>query len=923
MSDNNLRLQVVLNAVDKLTRPFRAAQSSSRGLTDAIRKSREQLKTLNEQAGRVDGFRKASSQLAVTGNNLRAAREEAAKLARQFSQTNKPTAQQARLLLQAKNRVNELQQSYNGLRQSVQRQRLALNSAGIDTRKLSEAQRRLKAETGSATQALARQQEQLKTLGIRQAKINAARDKYNTGNQQRAMVAGMGFTSIATGRTMLNGLKKTLNVGYDFDATMSKTQAVTRIQDKNNPEMAALRQQARTLPLQSKFTDMQVAEGQYYLGRTGYSATQIQGAMPGILNLATAGDIDLGTTADIASNIQTAMGIPAEKMDRVADILTAMFTRNNVDIPMLGESLKYSAGIGREYGQSLETIAAATAMLGSAGVQGTQAGTSMRSILSRIGGSAAVKQLGVKTSDENGNMRDLIEILRDINQKTKGNGQYLKAKLAEDMDGAGALSEQRKVAEELKKAGVSLYDAAGNIRDRTELEKELGRRNPGMGNLEKGALYKSIAGMYAVTGFGVLMRGVDNGQLARMRGAAGEYDGEAARVSKTMLDNMAGDMTMLHAALENISVELFEKNNGWLRGLAQSITDVLHAVAEFLKAHPAFSKAFVILGAVIAGATALFGGLMFAIVGLLAPMTLLRFQFSMLGIKGVGAFGLLRKALGAVGSGILWLGKLMWANPILAVIGLIAAGAIYLWQNWETLGPKFQRMWDVISSVVSGAWSVIRQTISQKWDEIMNDIAALPVKFKQAGGAIIDGILKGINEKWESLKSKLTSMKNYLPDWITGGDHSPVKPQTAGNPGTFAGMYDSGGYIPRGRFGIAGENGPEIISGPANITSRRRTAALASMVASVMGMAATPAADAVPFHPFSLPANAYPMPAVNTGVQPAVIRYEINAPIQIITRPGQNAQDIAREVARQLNDRERKARAKARSNFSDQGGYES
>ncbi|MBN0603235.1 phage tail tape measure protein, partial [Pseudomonas aeruginosa] len=92
--------------------------------------------------------------------------------------------------------------------------------------------------------------------------------------------------------------------------------------------------------------------------------------MPGMLNLAAAGDMDLGDTADIASNIQTAMGIPAEKMDQVADVLTAAFTRNNVDIRMLGDSLKYSAGVGREYGQSLETVTTATALLGNAGVQG-------------------------------------------------------------------------------------------------------------------------------------------------------------------------------------------------------------------------------------------------------------------------------------------------------------------------------------------------------------------------------------------------------------------------------------------------------------------------------------------------------------------------------------------------------------------------
>lgn len=87
MSDNNLRLQVILNAVDKLTRPFRAAQASSKELAGAIQNTRNSLKELNKQAGRIDEFRKTRSQLAITANNLNAAREEAAKLATQFAAT--------------------------------------------------------------------------------------------------------------------------------------------------------------------------------------------------------------------------------------------------------------------------------------------------------------------------------------------------------------------------------------------------------------------------------------------------------------------------------------------------------------------------------------------------------------------------------------------------------------------------------------------------------------------------------------------------------------------------------------------------------------------------------------------------------------------------------------------------------------------
>ncbi|KAI3489576.1 hypothetical protein L1887_46627 [Cichorium endivia] len=236
-------------------------------------------------------------------------------------------------------------------------------------------------------------------------------------------------------------------------------------------------------------------------------------------------------------------------------------------------------------------------------------------------------------------------------------------------------------------------------------------------------------------------------------------------------------------------------------------------------------------------------------------------------------------------------------------------------------------------------------------------------------------------------------------------------------------MYDNGGTIPRGQFGIVGENGPEIVNGPANVTGRKRTAesgevlppdsvngsanlpvinrttelvklattvspvrdvtaspeqrpesrlilppeivnaqvnlpyrdraaeladiaaalmpapaiteitdnradpmamrqkVFASVVAGVMGLAAAPA-EAAPLHPYSAPVRTQPAPSAKEERQPQVIKYEISAPIHIVAQPGQSAQDIAREVARQLDERERRARAKTRSNFSDRGGYE-
>ncbi|MGG7125607.1 phage tail tape measure protein, partial [Salmonella enterica subsp. enterica] len=365
------------------------------------------------------------------------------------------------------------------------------------------------------------------------------------------------------------------------------------------------------------------------------------------------------------------------------------------------------------------------------------------------------------------------------------------------------------------------------------------------------------------------------------------------------------------------------------------------------------------------------GGVSLALASVLGPMAVVRMSAGVMGLKFSSAFGLIGKAISSVGKSVIWLGRLMFANPILAVIGLIAAGAIYIWQNWDTLGPKFKAMWDAVCNAtntawdwikekasaawegikslffnytlpgliaknwdaiktgVSEAWANIRQSISDKWNSILADVAALPAKFQDMGSAIIDSILDGINAKWEALKSKLSSVTDYLPDWMTGNNKTQDKAQVQVVGGAaaaavpFAGMYDSGGIIPRGQFGIVGENGPEIVNGPANVTSRRRTAVLASVVAGVMGAAAAPA-EAAPLHPYSLPTVTYKQsqPAKSASAPP-VMHFETHAPITIYAQPGQSAQDIAREVARQLDERERKTRAKARSNFSDQGGYES
>lgn len=344
-------------------------------------------------------------------------------------------------------------------------------------------------------------------------------------------------------------------------------------------------------------------------------------------------------------------------------------------------------------------------------------------------------------------------------------------------------------------------------------------------------------------------------------------------------------------------------------------------------------------------------------------------QFRFFGIPGRQAYRELRllagqaarqqgdKKAGAPVSGLL--GALL--SPIGLVVTALAGVALVVWKYWqpitaflggvvegfkaaagpisaafEPLKPVFQWIGDKVQAL--WGWFTDLLTPVKSTSAELQSAAAMGRRF---GEALAEG-LNMVMHPLDSLKSGVSwlleklgivskeAAKAKLPESVTRQQPATVNADgkvmmpSGGFPSWgygFAGMYDSGGYIPRGQFGIVGENGPEIVNGPANVTSRRNTAALAAVVAGMMGVAAAPA-ELPPLHPLALPAKGGEAIVSRAATVPLVQRIEAPTQIIIQTQPGQSAQDIAREVARQLDERERRLKAKARSNYSDQGGYD-
>ncbi|HCZ8717539.1 TPA: phage tail tape measure protein, partial [Proteus mirabilis] len=873
---NNLKLQVVLSAVDKLTAPFRSAQESNKRLASAVRQSRDSLKNLNQQASQIDGFRKIKQQLTSTQQAYQSATQRVATLAKEIANTENPTKKQLEAFKKAQREAGQLKTKYEQLQQSAQRQRSALQANGISTNQLGQAQRRLNSDIERTTQQLRRQENQLRRSAEQERRMAAAKSQYQKTLDVRNKMAGAGATMTATGAGMLYSAKQTLMPGYEFNVGMSKVQALTRL-DKNSDEFKMLREQARELGATTAFTANQVAQGQAFYAMAGFKPEQIKNAMPGTLAMSLAGDIDLGTTADIGSNILTGFKLDSDQMGRVSDVLVGAFTRSNTSLTMLGDTMKYVAPVASGLGVDLETAAAATGKLGDAGIQGSMAGTSLRAILGRLAeppkmAAKALEELGIKTRDAKGNLRDFPELLAELDKKT--------AK---------------------------------------------------MGNAQRAGFFKHIAGEEAFSALSVLAEQAGKGELQTLVADLKQAKGEAQKVAGTMTDNLSGDMKNLQSAWEDLGIQIFDGIDSPLRQISQSITRVISKVGVWMKENPELAKTLTMIGLAIAGIITTLGILSLSIAAMLGPLAAAKLSLSILGIKGGSALTLLLKPIKLLGSAFLGLGKAMLANPILLAIAAIA-GAFYLvYKNWDTIGPYVYKVWDTVkkytaiawqalkdtiksaweaikyiffnwtplgliikhwNSIVSytqttwtmiktkisdvwegikttlkngwnnivksvqETWETIKTTISTKWNEIVEDTKALPAKFLQFGSDLIDAIIQGIKNKWTDFKNSIgelaTAAKEALtPEFMKSNDPKVQSALDSYN-SNFAGMYDSGGYIPRGKFGIAGENGPEIVEGPANITSRKHTAMLAAAALS-LGSAFSLQAQNAPLHPHSLP----------------------------------------------------------------------
>ncbi|HAF2624887.1 TPA: hypothetical protein G8N87_000833 [Salmonella enterica] len=944
--DKDLRLQVILGAVNKMTAPMKAAQNSNRKLAQAIQSTKKNIRALDEQSGKIAGFRKNKQALTQLSGEMRAAQARIKALALAIKKGGKDTATLTKEQKKAIEAARKLKINHAELSATLQRERTALQQDGINTHKLASAQGELSRKTRQATQALEAQQKRLKISGEAQARYQQVMSRRNS------MLIGGGIT-MAKGTAGLYALNKPLDESKHYQQEVSQFRALGVGEDT----IRDAKQFADSLNvIGNSVTDNMRTLKEAHSVLRHYDEAKI--VTPELLKMQYA-------TKFMAAGQGEALRDQSQSVLKIAELRNEINTpeqfRNSVNLTT--QAFAASGGMVKpeDYLEAIKT--------------GGESTKNLDDKFFYFGLSHIIQQLG---GDRTGTS------LASLNAGWVG--KQIKERSKDALQDLGLLSN-------------ATFSKTGHVKDFTLKNQALYQSNP-FAYLQQEilpAIHKKYPHANELQIRNILSSLVSNrkGQdllLLMYREQANiekqiKAGGEAYNVDqlvgegeKTPYGKEIALEAKKHTLYKNIGDKIMPM---YVWGL-EKLDNALTWLGTFIDNHPQLAKFFLLTATGISLAAVAGGALAVAMAGLLGPLAVARYGFSALTGREMPALGSMLKKLNirAFGRGIMWLvrspltllrgafiglGSIVAALgwPVTLIIAALVAGAFLVWKYWDRVKAWFSGFLDELKP----AWEAIKDLFAPlapvfewigdkikaaiKWvKDFITPVKSTNEELKAAeesgrkfGKAISDGIITAIDkikELWGwlvDIKNNVLNIGDNAISWVKEKVGWNSKPDTTSTlptmpvPGLlpspyampFGGYHDAGGTLAAGRWGIVGERGPEIITGPASITSRSRTAGLANfslslpalLADSVQSMFPLQSPETLPLHPYAVFAGADSPPGRQHHTQ-AYDYGAISQPvIHIHAAPTQNAQDIADMVMRAIKKEHRREEIRRRSAYRD------
>lgn len=692
-----------------------------------------------------------SAQLDVAKEKTETLSQKYEKAAEIFGENSLEATKLKTQLTNAQNAQEKLEQSVNACNEELEEQRRIENITVSATEELTKAieeqqdeLNKLKneyieavlkyGETSDEAKKLEAEINDLSTeLKENKQKLSEASDKADELDRSldevddSARKAGEGFTVMkgALSNLVSDGIQKvvsemgefvrsTVDTGVQFTSTMSAVQAIS---GATGDGLEALTQKAIDLGASTIFSATEVGDAMVEMAKAGWTSEQILDGMAGVLNATSASGEQLSTVATIVADAMSGFRMEASESTRVADLLTQAANDGTINITDLGETFKYVSPIAGSMGLSIEDVTTAITAMSKSGIKGSQAGTSLRTLLTNLVKptekmAAAMEELGIEVANADGTMKPLDEIINTLRGSFDG------------------LTEEQKTFYAATLAGKTGMSGMLSLMNLTQEE------------------YDEIAAS------------MDNAKNV------------AQNTSEVMLDNLGGDLEELSGNFETLKLELFDTFEGTMRNGVAILYDMVDGIREatkWLTEHKGVVAAVATAIGVVTTAIVAYNvvqGVKAAMdaahVKTLGALVAMQIKQAATAIAAVAPYVLIVAAIAAV-IAIIVLCVKHW-DKIKAKITEVA----------KVVGQKATEIKDSITKKISEAkdkavqiFENIRKSVTDKITQTKNKAVELFENIRKNVTDKITALLTKVKTTFDNIKSKITSTINDAKTKVT------------------------------------------------------------------------------------------------------------------------------------------------------------
>jgi TP901 family phage tail tape measure protein len=582
--------------------------------TELLRQKQKLLaEAVQGTKGKLDTLKEANKQVAESASNYDAWKEKYDPIKKQIDETKNKLGD---LKEQSRNADEQLangeisQEKYDAIQEEIKKTSSELKTLQKSAKEVSdEFGNPVAPEQYDALQReIAETEQQLKSLEDQAGKANttlqqisAAGEKFQKVGQE---IEGVGKKFLPVTAAVAGVGAAAIKTTADFDESMSNVSAIS---GATGEDFDRLRDKAREMGAETKFSASEAADAMSYMAMAGWKTDDMLNGISGIMNLAAASGADLATTSDIVTDALTGMGYTAADAGRLADVMAAASSNANTNVEMMGETFKYVAPVCGSLGYSMEDTALAVGLMANSGIKASQAGTQLRAAITNMvkpteSMEGVMNELGIEIANEDGSMKSLDETLKILRESFAVTTEEQKAQrlatLEQQAIADGYGETLKGLSEEEKYFQLAMYAGQEQIKDMSEAQfkkqamdklgiKVTKKTNKAQvaQNLALALGTQAIEGLtqeqqsaYAATLFG---KEAMSGMLAIINASEDDYkklsdaiansEGAAKDMAETTQDNLNGQLTILKSQLQEAAIAIGDALIPKIRALVAKI----------------------------------------------------------------------------------------------------------------------------------------------------------------------------------------------------------------------------------------------------------------------------------------------------------------------------------------------------------------